>query len=632
MSINCNSKNPLQRDGTSQAQRELNTLLPGYVAVDERSLDDLRLFAVQYAKEIKFFSKENVDEGNWGDFFDRKLDSNSEYNAPHYVLFFAFLKLFKYAQDELNLLTKKHLDFYYRDVLHLKEKAAVPAQVYLIFDLAKHVSLHLIEKETRFKAGKDDLGNKLIYKLEEEATISKAVVSELKAVFYNNDNIYSDLVPNPRNDARLYVSPQAKSEDGEGAELTSEDKSWRTFGGIKFPDINSGAEHATVADRKQAEIGFAFASPNLFLAEGERIVTIYLNLKLNQSGSESPLNDLTDELLYDAFQLKFSGEEEWIEPLWNTKYGRTSGEERILNFLNHAKTAEDIAGIEPAEGPVYDDPTKGYGDQSRDYDIGLRVAGNILEARDKLPSKQFTSLDQVRSVAYVGKDKIEDLLYSFGERLHSTQIDREHNRLIIKRTITRDQASIVAYNQGVLLDPFETKWPVVKILLNTNGRSNPYLYKKLQSLEISSVDIVVDVKEVKNLILQNDNSVLDPAKPFQPFGNRPIVGSNFYIGSWEVFQKSLNGLRVNIKWFGLPEDPKGFEGYYEYYFPNSPRRNNISFKVKSSLLDKKSWKSIDADRDALFSGVFGKLPAASCIDFSENPRNMCWERLTVMKN
>ena len=42
----------------------------------------------------------------------------------------------------------------------------------------------------------------------------------------------------------------------------------------------------------------------------------------------------------------------------------------ILEFLNTAPSKAAIAGTEPMEGPVFDDPEEGYGDQIRDYDIG----------------------------------------------------------------------------------------------------------------------------------------------------------------------------------------------------------------------------------------------------------------------
>ena len=209
-----------------------------------------------------------------------------------------------------------------------------------------------------------------------------------------------------------------------------------------------------------------------------------------------------------------------------------------------------------------------------------------------MSGKRFRHLDQVRAIKYVGQDKIDDLVYSFGDPVHSTTVDKLKNRIIIKRTITKDQDAIVAYNEEVLLDPIKTDWPVVKVLLNPESWGNPFIYKFIKELKVGSIDLVADVREVKNLIIQNDQSVLDPGKPFQPFGNRPIIGSNFYIGSWEVFQKSLNQLTVDIKWSGLPDLDNGFTGHYANYYPNSPTRSNSSFRAETYLLDKKSWKSI----------------------------------------
>ena len=51
----------------------------------------------------------------------------------------------------------------------------------------------------------------------------------------------------------------------------------------------------------------------------------------------------------------------------------------ILEFLNNAPSAAAIAGTEPIEGPVFDDPEEGYGDQIRDYDIGITVAQRIIK-------------------------------------------------------------------------------------------------------------------------------------------------------------------------------------------------------------------------------------------------------------
>jgi hypothetical protein len=83
----------------------------------------------------------------------------------------------------------------------------------------------------------------------------------------------------------------------------------------------------------------------------------------------------------------------------------------ILAFLNAAQSANDIAGVEPQEGPVVDDPARGYGDQVRDYDIGAVVAQRIIARRAALGG--FSDLTQLNGIRGFGADKLHDLLYSF---------------------------------------------------------------------------------------------------------------------------------------------------------------------------------------------------------------------------
>jgi len=87
----------------------------------------------------------------------------------------------------------------------------------------------------------------------------------------------------------------------------------------------------------------------------------------------------------------------------------------ILDFLNGAANAWDLAGVEPKEGPVFDDPDAGYGNQIRDYDIGYTVAQRIINKRNNLGG--FTSLTQLAGICYFGQDKFNDLLYSFAQRV-----------------------------------------------------------------------------------------------------------------------------------------------------------------------------------------------------------------------
>ena len=85
------------------------------------------------------------------------------------------------------------------------------------------------------------------------------------------------------------------AEDGQGAELTSTDGQWSPFGPVtRFTgdptQTNQEEPKAPVSDVDQialfeqltqlAETGFAVASPNLFLREGERKITLTLTTAL----------------------------------------------------------------------------------------------------------------------------------------------------------------------------------------------------------------------------------------------------------------------------------------------------------------------------------------------------------------
>jgi len=89
----------------------------------------------------------------------------------------------------------------------------------------------------------------------------------------------------------------------------------------------------------------------------------------------------------------------------------------IIDFLNNAPSAAAIAGYEPKEGPIVDDPLEGYGDQVRDYDIGHDVAQRIISRRNSLGG--FTDLTQLSGISYFGQDKFNDLLYSFTQTIYA---------------------------------------------------------------------------------------------------------------------------------------------------------------------------------------------------------------------
>lgn len=566
MSENCNNKNILQRDGTSQSQRLLAALLPSYVSVDERSMDDFRAFAQRFATEIQYYNLADAREGDWVDFFTKSI-SEDQKTEPHYALFIALLELYKVAQDDINTITKRHLDYYYREILRLEEKPAVPDQVFIIFTAAEQLASALVVKGKELDAKKDGDGVDLVYKTDKDIVVNQGLVTELKNVFINRplDNltpsVYPDNIPvllpgdNPYgatggNNWRIYGSPVANSSDGIGGEIETEEKRWRIFGA---PQQNAELK----ADRPQAEVGFAFASPLLFLAEGNRQITIKINFN-------KPIVISPGEAVAVAADL----------PPTSLSLG-------ISESYTYATVDERAAA-------------------TSDYVV----------------NQLSSALDGALNVYFSGE---EEWILPEGTTT-ATYYDNQGN-LVIVRTLTEAQKAVVAYNEEVLLQPIRTNWPVVKITLNRDNPATDYIYRDLSSKSIFTADLTVDVDNVKNLVIQNDDSLLSADKPFEPFTGQPIPDSAFYIGSTEIFQKKLNSLDISVAWDGLPNEithptltgdnrykyPDGFKNYYENYLPpeEAKRRTNQSFRVNAALLDKRKWVSLNSNSYALFDAVDG---------------------------
>ena len=108
----------------------------------------------------------------------------------------------------------------------------------------------------------------------------------------------------------------------------------------------------------------------------------------------------------------------------------------------------------------------------------------------------------------------------------------------------------------------------------------------LNELVLEKVDLKVHVQGHRGLVLQNQLGIIDNSQLIEPFGPLPKVGSSFYIGSGEVFSKSLTKLQLNIKWDDLPAIEGGFKRYYEAY---PTKVHNEDFKVAIAYLNHQHW-------------------------------------------
>jgi hypothetical protein len=302
----CNDKNPLQRDGSSQSQRFLKALDPAYAPVEELGMKEWLTFAAAYADKINYFNLKDSDhpQGDWKPFFienSKAIDdfiqqaqlkiNNAELPQPdtdiigniepHLALFLSFILLLQHSKDALNLFTGRHLDFYFKEVLQLRNRPEVPDKVHVIFELARNLSSYRLPAGTKLDAGKDK-GVKpkpLAYTTINELAVNNAAIVAMKSWYQSAA------------DKKVAYADVSFSADGLGTPFKDDNPKWNAFGNANWP---------------VASMGFAFASKVLLMAEGDRTIT--LTLSFNSSPGISNM-----ALLQQQFKVFLTSEKDWLQ-------------------------------------------------------------------------------------------------------------------------------------------------------------------------------------------------------------------------------------------------------------------------------------------------------------------------------
>lgn len=183
----------LPRDGTSQKGRVLPALDPESVRIDERTVQDLVTYAREYGKGLVYHDQDDRPAGTFRDFVGSLdpdvvaafLEHPERFDPettpalfrPHFTLFLAFLRLYRGAQDEMNGLARRHLDFYYREVLRMGAKGPVPDRVHVLFDLARGETEVRVPEGSLVTAGPDSLGKEQLYRTEQEIVVNRVTIA-----------------------------------------------------------------------------------------------------------------------------------------------------------------------------------------------------------------------------------------------------------------------------------------------------------------------------------------------------------------------------------------------------------------------------------------------------------------------
>lgn len=190
-------------------------------------------------------------------------------HMPNNAMYIAFSLLLKRVQGDINSLSKRHLDFYYQDILQQKKSKGLPTKTTVSFDLLPAVQYSLIEKGAQLTAGKL-FGSKtdVLFQTEKPIVAYQMELVELQTLTFNS-NPYIRV----GTDQPLVSSISKNDLIIKGKEVTPQDE-WFVFGANK-----QTLQNTQINEGKVANLGFIIGSSVLFLSEGKRTIDIQVNME-----------------------------------------------------------------------------------------------------------------------------------------------------------------------------------------------------------------------------------------------------------------------------------------------------------------------------------------------------------------
>lgn len=458
-------------------------------------------------------------------------------HQPHMALFITFLQLFGKAREQMNGLTGRMLDFYYKEVLHLESKPSLPDKAHIVFELAKEVAEYNLEMGTTLVAGPDKSNVDQLYRTSDDLVINQAKVKELKTIFV--EKIESGTTTSLPVISTIYARPIANSADGFGEKFTGTDLRWPTFG-IGTP-ANANPKNTCeeieylkeiISRKDQARIGFAIASPQLLLQEGNRLIEI----KLTESAKTLFAKQvrIAKAGKKEMLEIWFTGEKDWF------KVDKVMGDNDQIEFNKFLD--KDIFN------PMTNDLEASYYLQDNSLFVYLPISAHQVIEYDKKVHSTF---------AYNTSMPVMQVLLSPEINLSVENY---------KRLSANNFSLNVRVGSILPMIPIE-----VEALIAKFGNATVLSLYNMPPDGLSKLNI------------HNDTSgVLPAGKAFDPFTAYPNIGKSLYIGGDEVFNKRLDKLAVDIKKTIETEPAKNILA--------SISRDLVEYRV--SILEKRKWKAL----------------------------------------
>jgi len=262
--------------------------------------------AIAHIKEIA--------KNHFKEYVISKADDQDNH-LPHNAMYIAFALLFREVQGKLNELSKRHLDFYYKDILNQKHDKGRPVRAIVNFDLQPAVKGTVIPKGTRLSAGKA-MGNdaEIIFETSKNLRAYPCELVNIQTLFINSNKYIEVGTTHPIISSVTYNKLMSYSE-----ELISRDQ-WYVFGANKKTILDG-----EIDESRTGKLGFIIGSPVLFLSEGRREITIDFHLEETTSKAilwkllheikchkDYALNAVVSMVFDQAFIISYTNKKGWI--------------------------------------------------------------------------------------------------------------------------------------------------------------------------------------------------------------------------------------------------------------------------------------------------------------------------------
>ncbi len=575
-------------------------------------------------------------------------------HPPHLALLFAFLNMFRQLQNDLNQYTKKHLDYFYKDILQFQSQGAIPDKANIVFEIQKALKSYLLKKGLLVKDGKDKNSQEILFALDDDIVVTQTTIADKKTLFLNNQLALAQTYVEG-----VYMAPNALMANGVDKPFTDDPKNFPTLGAHESKYIDPEGKY--IVPYPNARLGFILASQVLLLQTGStRTITIDLPCTL----IDSICGDLGDSIVADNKnccndQLPNPPAPEPNPYPWflrssiiypqvlaniNKKYVYLS-EDIFKLALKKGFTKDFIASIREnflhipaAVKPCYCDLPLFETEDTAEWtawDNFLTTLPNAFDADQRAILDTLFPPQKILNLGFSGQKNwiipaADDYTISMDPGLGIGNTFK----LQITATLAPATDSVAAYDKSVLIEDFGTMKPVVKVQLNDHiklkwkipkdpevdqddsgdcckmlddcclligpgpGLQVISYYHFFRNVTISQENLAiplieVDVCGLKNIIVQSDDSLMDVNAPILPFSARPKIDSNFYIGSEEIFLKKWQEVYVNLNWTNKPADFKKYYLAYQTHLLGHPPSNVVTeddFKIQISILQDGDWE------------------------------------------